>query len=196
MVKTRNGNVGWIKASDNRGAARINEHFRSLPKDAVSVGPPSSEPPSGSTPASTSTAEPTGGAITIPVKIERSKVLVPVTLTNGDSSATGTLVVDTGASQTMISTRMAKDLRLPAIDTQLRRGIGGSVVTGIGQVESIKVGGAEMKNMRISINDGSNGFGGEGLLGFDFLGRFNMSVDSEKKVMVLTPRAPEQAKTQ
>ena len=39
-----------------------------------------------------------------------------------------------------------------------------------------------------SIHDDSAAFGGEGLLGFDFLRRFQMSLDTDKKVMVLTPR--------
>ena len=41
MVKTRNGNVGWIKAGDKMGAAKIDDHFRSLPKDSSLVGPTS-----------------------------------------------------------------------------------------------------------------------------------------------------------
>ena len=28
MVKTRNGNVGWVKAGDKMGAAKIDDHFR------------------------------------------------------------------------------------------------------------------------------------------------------------------------
>jgi predicted aspartyl protease len=66
-------------------------------------------------------------------------------------------------------------------------GIGGSVVVDVGQVESVKVGDAEVKNMRVSIHDRGYDFGSEGLLGFDFLGSFQMSVDTEKQVMVLTP---------
>jgi len=179
MVKTKSGNVGWIKAGDN-SAAKIDDHFHALPKDSNSIGPVSEAP----TPAAITTPR---GAITIPVRIERRKVLVPVTLSNGVSSTTGTLVVDTGASQTMISKRLARQLRLGAVDTQSGKGIGVAYVTDVGQVESVKVGVAEVRNMRVTINDGSNAFGAEGLLGYDFLGRFRMSVDADKKVMVLIP---------
>jgi predicted aspartyl protease len=101
---------------------------------------------------------------------------------------TGNLAVDTGAGQTMVSKRMARELRLMSIASQQRRGIGGTVLAEVGVVESIKVGEAEVKNMRVSIHDFSPDPRYEGLLGFDFLGRFQMSVDSEQQVMVLTPR--------
>jgi Aspartyl protease len=181
MVKTRNGNVGWIKAGDTIVGTKIDDHFRSLPKDAASVGPASSAPVVASTARS-------AAAITIPVRIERAKVFVPVTLASGPGSATGLLVVDTGAGRTMISKRLARELRLFSADTQTSTGIGVAFVADVGQVESVKVGGAEVRNMRVDIHDGSYGFGAEGLLGFDFLGRFRMVVDADKKVMVLTPR--------
>jgi len=58
----------------------------------------------------------------------------------------------------------------------------------VGRVDSIKVGDAEAQNMRVSIHDFTLDSSYEGLLGFDFLGRYQMSVDTEKQLMVLTPR--------
>ena len=52
----------------------------------------------------------------------------------------------------------------------------------------MKVGGAEQKNLPISIHDFSPDPRIEGLLGFDFLGRFQMSVDNDKQIIVLTPK--------
>lgn len=180
MVKTRSGNVGWIKADENSEAKRMDSHFRSLPKDAGMIGPAGSAPePGGKTSAT--------GAVTIPIKMNGNTVVVPVTFTNGSSSVTGNMAVDTGASQTMLSKRMATGLRLYSHDTQPRYGIGGSVRVDVSVVESIKVGAAEAKNMRVSIHDFSPDPRYEGLLGFDFLGRFQMSVDAAKQVMVLTP---------
>ncbi len=180
MVKTRSGNVGWIKADENSEAKRMDSHFRSLPKDAVTIGPASGalEPD-----AKTSTT----GAVTIPIKMNGNTVMVPVTFTNGNSSVTGNLAVDTGASQTMLSKRIATELRLFSQDTQPRYGIGGAVRVDVSVVESIRVGAAEARNMRVSIHDFSPDPRYEGLLGFDFLGRFQMSVDAAKQVMVLTP---------
>ncbi len=181
MVKTRSGNVGWIKADENSEAKKMDSHFRSLPKDAVMIGPASSTPEAATKISAT-------GAITIPVKIQGTKVSVPVTFVSGNGSVTGNLAVDTGASQTMISKRIARDLRLQSIASEGRRGIGGSVLVDVGRVDSIKVGDAEAQNMRVSIHDFTLDPSYEGLLGFDFLGRYQMSVDTEKQLMVLTPR--------
>ena len=181
MVKTKAGNIGWIKASDNAEARKVDDHFRVLPRDAVMIGPANSAPE----PATKMSAT---GAITIPVKINGPRVVVPVTFVSGYSSSTGNLLVDTGASQTMISKRLAREIQLLSIDSQKRIGIGGAIQVDVGQVETVKVGDAEVKNMRVSIHDRVYDFGSEGLLGFDFLSRFQMSVDSDKQVMVLTPR--------
>jgi len=184
MVKTRSGNVGWIKASDNVEARKIDDHFRALPRDPVSFGPSDA---GGSSASVSATIDSATGAITIPVKINGNKVAVPVTFSNGTSSASGYLAVDTGADQTMISKRMARDLRIPSIGAGISSGIGGAARTEIGRVESMTVGKVVVKNVVVTIHDFTNDSRYEGLLGFDFLGRFRMSLDSEKQLMVLTP---------
>ena len=185
MVKSRAGNVGWIKASDNAAAKRIDDHFRALPKPIFAVGPAIAT--SSGEPAATAKAT-EGGAVTIPIKLHGNAMLVPVSFTNGINSTTANLIVDTGAGQTVLSKRAARDLGLMTVDTQSRLGIGGAVKVDIGIVESVKVGAAELKNMPISIHDFSPDPRIEGLLGFDFLGRFQMSVDHDKQVIVLTPK--------
>jgi len=185
MVKSRAGNIGWIKSSDNAAARRVDDHFRALPKETFAIGPAVIASSSG--PAATAkTSE--SGAVTIPFKLHSNSMLVPVSFANGSSSTTANLVVDTGAGQTVLSKRVARDLGLTALDTQARLGIGGAVRVDVGVVESIKVGGAEQKNLPISIHDFSPDPRIEGLLGFDFLGRFQMSVDSDRQVIVLTPK--------
>lgn len=180
MVKTKSGNVGWIKAADNVAAKKIDDHFRALPKERFVFAPSDGADGAAKTSAT--------GVITIPVKINGPKVSVPVTFVVGNSSATGNLAVDTGASQTMISKRMAQELRMYASSSGERAGIGGVVTVDIGKVDSIRVGEAEAQNLQVSIHDFSKDPSIEGLLGYDFLGRYNMSVDSDKQVMVLTPR--------
>jgi hypothetical protein len=180
MVRTKNGNVGWIKASDNAGAAKIDEHFRTLPKDAVSITATTAAPSSSTTHAT--------GAISIPVKIYGPQVFVPVHFQNGSSRAAVYLLLDTGASQTMISKRVATELRLFSVDSQMRSGTTGSMVADVGVVDVVRVGSVGLSSMRVTIHDLPAAFRSEGLLGFDFLGRFQMSIDSDKQVLVLTPR--------
>jgi len=180
MVKTKSGNVGWIKAGDN-SAAKIDDHFRALPKDSVPIG-------SAGAVSEGISSTPKGGAITVPIKVLRSTVFVPVSFKHGNSTASAYLALDTGAGQTMISKRIAKDLRLFAIDSQRHFGVGGTVVADMAVVDMIRVGSAAIREMPVTIHDLGGGQGLEGLLGFDFLGRFQMSVDAEKQVLVLTPR--------
>jgi predicted aspartyl protease len=181
MVKTKNGNVGWIKSGASTQAIKIGDHFRSLREDNTPIG-------SVTTALEPTSAGPLGGAVIIPVKIDGPKVVVPVGFRNGYSNATAHLALDTGAAQTMVSRRIARELHLRSVDSQRRLGIGGSVMVDVGVVDAIKVGKAEVKNMRISIHDRPLALGYEGLLGFDFLGQFQMSVDAEKQQLVLTPR--------
>ena len=185
MVKSRAGNVGWIKASENAAAKRVDEHFRALPKEIYSIGPAITA--SSDAPAATAKSS-DGGAVTIPIKLHGNAMLAAVNFTNGSNSTTANLVVDTGAGQTVLSKRVARALGLLAVDTQARLGIGGAVNVDVGVVESMKVGAAELKNLPISIHDFSPDPRIEGLLGFDFLGRFQMSVDHDKQVIVLTPK--------
>jgi hypothetical protein len=180
MVKTRNGNIGWIKATDNVATKKIDDHFRALPKEPLVFAP--SAAADGAAKASAS------GVITIPVKINGPRVVVPVTFVLGNSSVTGNFAVDTGAMQTMMSKRMAQELRMYASGSGKSSGVGGEVTVDIGKVDSMRVGEAEAKDLQVSVHDFSKDPSVEGLLGFDFLGRYNMSVDSDKQVMVLTPR--------
>src|SRR5215207_4560845 len=113
MVKTRSGNVGWIKAGDNNAAKRVDGHFRALPNEISVIH-------SGSKPESASKTQ-TNGSIAIPVKIRGSKVIVSVTF---NDSIAANLLLDTGASRTMISTRTARDLRLHSTGSGTGYGIG------------------------------------------------------------------------
>jgi Aspartyl protease len=177
MVKSRNGNVGWIKAGDNNAAKRVEGHFRSLPNE-ISVIRSSSKPQS----ASKSSAN---GAIAIPVSVRGSKVIVSVTF---NDSITANLLLDTGASRTMISTRTARDLRLQSTGSGVGYGIGGYVRVSTARIDSVRIGEAEMRNISVMIHDFSPDPSYEGLLGFDLLSQFHMSLDLQKAVLVLTPR--------
>lgn len=178
MVKTPTGNVGWIKAGDNSAARQVDGHFRTLPKESLPIGPSYNSPESGGKQSSQ-------GKLTIPVQMRGRHVIVAVTF---NDTVSGNLVLDTGASQTMISKRIANDLRLYSSGAGTRIGIGGPVTVSTATLDSIRVGDADVKNMRVSIHDlPLSGFE-EGLLGMDFLGRFQMSLDMEKRVLTLTPR--------
>jgi Aspartyl protease len=173
MVKTSNGNIGWIKAGENNTAKKIDSHFRSLPNENPVIHP-------------TSPAESASkGATAIPVRVSGSKVIVSV---NFNNSTAANLLLDTGASRTMISSRIAKILRLQSMGSGKGYGIGGMVTVSTARVDSVKLGEMERQNLLVMIHDFSRDPSYEGLLGFDFLSHFHMSLDLQKSLLVLTPR--------
>jgi hypothetical protein len=177
MVRTKNGNVGWIKAGDNDAAKKVDGHFRSLPHESPVIG-------SSSLPESAAKSR-ANGAMTIPVKVSGSKVIVAVTFNN---TIAANLLLDTGASRTMISSRIARDLRLHSTGTGGGYGIGGYVRVSTARIESVKLGEVETRDLSVMIHDFSPDPSYEGLLGFDFLSHFHMSLDLQKAMLVLTPR--------
>jgi hypothetical protein len=178
MVKTPAGNVGWIKTGNNSAARQVDGHFRSLPKEPTSIGPVRNSPEGKSKIAAQ-------GSVTIPIRVRGRHIIVPVTF---NDSVTGNLVLDTGAGQTMISKRIANDLRLYSDGAGTRIGIGGAVSVATATIDVVRVGDADVKNLRVSIHDVPFNSFEEGLLGIDFLGRFQMSLDIEKGVLILAPR--------
>jgi predicted aspartyl protease len=176
LVKSRSGVVGWIKQGASEQSKKADHFFRSLPPEPSGIGV---QIPT------TSAAAAAKNAVIVPVTLSGGAIIVPVTL-NG--TVTANLLLDTGASMTMISRRLASNLALPAVASGLISGIGGTINAQIARVDSIKVGDAEVGGMPVSIHDISRFPRFEGLLGMDFLGRFHLSVDSGKQLLVLTPK--------
>ena len=175
LVKTKNGVIGWIKQSDSEQAKKLDSFFRSLPKEsAISVQIPI-----------VSSSSAPRGSIVVPVMLSHNSIIVPVTF---NRSLTANLLLDTGASMTMISRRIATGLSLYANRSRVFSGVGGAVTAQVARLDSIKVGDAEIGGIDVSIHDLSQGRQFEGLLGMDFLGRFQVSVDAAKQLLVLSPR--------
>jgi hypothetical protein len=176
LVKTKSGVVGWIRHNDNEQSKKAEHFFRSLPTEPAGIAVEIQ---------SSSAGAARRGAVIIPVKVNGRSVIVPVTFNH---SLNANLLLDTGASMTMISRRLAANLALPSTGAGLFSGIGGTVSAQIARVDSIRVGDAEVSGMTVSIHDVSRFPQFDGLLGMDFLGRFQVSVDAAKKLLVLTGR--------
>ena len=136
MIKTPTGNVGWIKAGENSAARQVDGHFRALPKESTSISPAGNSPDS-------LVKTSSQGKATIPIQVRGRHIIVAVTF---NDSVTGNLVLDTGAGQTMISKRIANDLRLYSTGAGTRIGIGGAVSVSIANIDAIRVGDADVKN--------------------------------------------------
>ena len=176
LVKTKSGVVGWIRQGQDGPAKRADDFFRNLPPVAVGIPVQIRSGSAAAAPAN---------AVLVPVTLSGSAVIVPVTF---NRSVSGNLLLDTGASMTMISKRLANSLALAATSSGIFSGIGGTIHAPIARVDSIKVGDAEATGMSVTIHDISRFPHFEGLLGMDFLGRFQVSVDPAKKLLVLAPK--------
>jgi aspartyl protease family protein len=106
-----------------------------------------------------------------------------------NGSRTARFVVDTGASACVISPELAGDLGIrpgPGAETIPMQVVGGVTAGPRITLASVRVGDAEVENVAAVIH--SIGPGIEGLLGNSFLGRFTVTVDPGRGVLILRPR--------
>jgi predicted aspartyl protease len=176
LIRIDTGVTGWMKESDKEAARKLDSYFKPVPIELSFPQP--RDPPS-------SSASSPGNKIAVPVETNGSSVIVRVTF-NG--SLTANLALDTGATTTVVSRRIARSLRLASLGSRMMVGIGGSVVAPVARIESVKVGDAEVSNLQVSIHDFSPDSRVEGLLGLNFLNQFEISLDSRKRQLFLTPR--------
>lgn len=98
------------------------------------------------------------------------------------------LVVDTGATYTMISAATAKELSIDpqqAPRTMPFQTANGVIQAPLTNLESITVGGMEIKNLTAAIHDAVPSAQVAGLLGLNFLSNFRLDIDTDKGVLHL-----------
>jgi len=105
-----------------------------------------------------------------------------------DDSVRGMFVIDTGATHTIISPKIAKKLRIGKKDG---RSVGVQVADGdtlngrYVKIDEIRVGRASVYDSRVIILDEFAGTGLDGLLGMSFLGHFTFKIDVDKSKLIL-----------
>jgi len=128
-----------------------------------------------------------GAATKASVPFERrGQVVVIEAMLNGKTPAK--LVVDTGATYTMISVTTAKELDIVHSGNERRLPIqtaNGTIQAPLTSLESINVGGMEMKNLTAVIHDAVPNSQIAGLLGLNFLSNFRMDIDTQKGLLHL-----------
>ena len=174
LVKTRSGVVGWIKQTESEQAKKVESFFKSLPREAAATAI--------TIPSISSTAVPRG-AIIVPVLSTGPSTIVTVTLNRSNNA---NLMVDTGATSTIVSRRLAGLLSLRPIGNATAHTVGGVIGVAIARLQSLKVGEAEVTDLPVVIHDFSPDPRFEGLLGMDFLGRYQIGLDVQRQVLVLS----------
>ena len=129
------------------------------------------------------------GDITIPLKKIGGSFVAQVNL---NKERTAHLIVDTGASMTVLSTNIAIDLGiLGTTDNELLtvNTAGGSVQVNMNYLSSLSVGNAQADNVAVAIHDLPNiPEQIEGLLGMSFLKHFLITLDAEHARLILRPK--------
>ena len=121
----------------------------------------------------------------IPMEKHGQVVIIQATLNNKRSAK---FVVDTGASYTLISNALARDLALDVgsnpktLPFQTANGVIEAPVTNL---DSIAVGGMEIRNLPAAVHDAIPDPQVAGLLGLNFLSNFRMDIDTQKGVLHL-----------
>jgi predicted aspartyl protease len=102
-----------------------------------------------------------------------------------------TFVVDTGASATVISPRLADALQIAATAPETMTGAGGVMQAAVGRATSFAVGGAVLNDLSVVIADFLDDLGRvvganlDGIVGYNFLRHFRVTLDYPNGVLWL-----------
>ncbi len=128
--------------------------------------------------------------VIVPVRSYGGSLLVTVQLNH---TRTAQLILDTGATMTVLSNDVALDLGLIAsTNTQLTtvNTAGGQIQVNVTKLSSIQAGSAQVNNVNVAIHDLPDGPAGiDGLLGMSFLNHFLVTLDTTQGQLHLKPRS-------
>lgn len=113
-------------------------------------------------------------------------ILVSAKINGGEAV---TLILDTGADQTMVTPQALGKLGIPLDQAHRQRikGVGGIVDAGVAWVNSVEVGDAKTGPLQVVVHD-ADLRQADGLLGRDFLDRFTVTIDAKESVVTLEPK--------
>lgn len=120
-----------------------------------------------------------------PITIADNQILVPVSFVNNGLTAAAHLVMDTGATHTVVYRSFADRLNIITLSKGQSKVAGGHFIhSEVGKVASMQIGPITARDFSVVILafEGSSPAHG-GLLGMDFLSRVEYSIDYEKSVI-------------
>jgi tetratricopeptide (TPR) repeat protein len=130
----------------------------------------------------TSSAACKRSALDLPVTISGTRPLIDAKINGQDVR----LLVDSGASFSVISAAMAKQLNLrlgPAPPGLSLRGVGGNVDISVGTAKVLRIANADIPNVEFLVGGSEAGSGSSGILGQNFLLNWNVEYDLAKGII-------------
>ncbi|MEM9946103.1 MAG: retropepsin-like aspartic protease [Cyanobacteria bacterium P01_D01_bin.36] len=132
------------------------------------------------------TQAPLSSANSTQVPIVRRLHGTPIVRVTFNNSRTYEMILDTGASRTLITRQMAQDLGVVTTERMVAATASQAEVSfDIGQVDTISMGDIVLENARVSIGDAVN----VGLLGNDFLRGYDVTIRAQAGVVELSSTA-------
>ena len=132
---------------------------------------------------------PTGSPVTVPLQRVGRSLVVQVRI---GGSREAHLIVDTGATLTVLSREIALDLGLfseAPVSTALVSTAGGQVTVDVVRVGTMAVGGAEVRDVAVAVYDLPDATPAiDGLLGLSYLSHFLVTLDTERGQLSLRSR--------
>jgi len=156
-------------------AAEINRSSdrRITSQNTPAQSTPTQGAPAQSTPKQATATAPTTSSEITQIPIARRLHGTPVVQVTFNRSRTYEMILDTGASRTLITRQMAQDLGIVTTERMIAATASQAEVSfDIGQVDTISMGNIVMPNARVSIGDAIN----IGLLGNDFLQGYDVTI--------------------
>lgn len=108
-------------------------------------------------------------------------------LTNGNSSSSEDLLLDTGSNGTIVSARLGQEVHLKQTGDGIQKDSLGSAAVSTGQADALRLGNLTLRNPLIVMRPMFGG--GPPLLGMDILSNYRILMDFPAKKMYLQPNA-------